>query len=110
MFVLSRFRIGKAEYYGIEEPLHDFSIIQLFNLVNLANKTGLLTVENNSTSAKVFFKREAYSGPDEQRAGYYSDVVTAQGRQDYFGPSGVILRARSQTDKELGCCSSFRLL
>jgi len=84
--------------------LHDFSVTQLFNLVNLAGKTGLLTVENNSTSARVFFKegkliQARLSG--EQDASLTTLLLKA-GKITPEQAELVQRRARNQTDRELG--------
>ncbi len=41
---------------ALKGNLRDFSITQLLNLVNLANKTGLLRIEQNGTVASSYFK------------------------------------------------------
>lgn len=84
--------------------LHDFSITQLFNLVNLASKTGLLTVENNSASARVFFKegKLVQVQTNDERD---TNLVKLLLKADKISPEQaevVLRRARTQTDKELG--------
>jgi hypothetical protein len=83
--------------------LHDFNITQLFNLVNLARKTGLLTVENNSEACKVFFKegKLIQAESDRDRPSLTSLLLKA-GRISAEQVESVAQRARSQTDKELG--------
>jgi hypothetical protein len=41
---------------ALKGNLHDFTITQLFNLVSLAAKTGVLVVETKAHNARVFFK------------------------------------------------------
>ena len=48
--------------------LRDFTITQLLNLINLANKTGTLVVEGPSQTAKVAFRdgKLAYAQIDQE--------------------------------------------
>ncbi len=89
---------------ALKGNLHDFSIIQLFNLVNLASKTGLLTVENNSTSAKVFFKEgkliQAQMSNDQDAT--LTSLLLKAGKITSEQAESIQQKARSQTDKELG--------
>ena len=83
--------------------LHDFSITQLFNLVNLASKTGSLTVQNNSKSSTVYFKEgkliQAELDGDESSL---TSLLLKAGKISSGQVESVAQRARSQTDKELG--------
>ena len=83
--------------------LHDFNITQLFNLVNLAGKTGMLTVESNSETSRVYFKegKLIQAELDGDRPSLTSLLLKA-GRISAEQVESVAQRARSQTDKELG--------
>ena len=87
----------------LKGSLHDFSITQLFNLVNLASKTGSLTVQNNSKSSKVYFKEgkliQAELDGDEPSL---TSLLLKAGKISSGQVESVAQRARSQTDKELG--------
>ncbi len=84
--------------------LHDFSITQLFNLVNLASKTGLLTVENNSASARVFFKegKLVQVQTNDEHGTNLVDLLLQAGKITSAQAEQVLQKARTQTDKELG--------
>lgn len=90
---------------ALKGNLHDFSVTQLFNLVSLAGKTGLLTVENNSKAAKVYFKQgklvQVELAGDKQASSLTSLLLKA-GTITSQQAESVEQRARSQTDKELG--------
>jgi len=83
--------------------LHHFNITQLFNLVNLASKTGLLTVENNSKASRVYFKegKLIQAELDRDRPSLTSLLLKAR-KISSEQVESVTQRARSQSDKELG--------
>jgi hypothetical protein len=41
---------------ALKGNLRDFNITQLLNLVNLARKTGALTIDGRGKQAKIYFK------------------------------------------------------
>jgi hypothetical protein len=88
---------------ALKGNLKDFSITQLFNLVHLAGKTGLLIVEDNSQSARVYFKQgklvqAALDGKEPNLA----TLLVKAGRISPDQAGSVVQRAKSETDKELG--------
>lgn len=88
---------------ALKGNLRDFSFTQLLNLINLARKTGALTLEGEGSTARLFFKEgklllASIIGQDEQ-------LTALLQRAGKISPSQAqIIRTRSQvnTDKELG--------
>lgn len=60
--------------------LRDFTITQLLNLINLANKTGTLVVEGPSETAKIAFRdgKLAYAQIDQEDGGLASVLHKAK--------------------------------
>jgi hypothetical protein len=83
--------------------LRDFSITQLLNLINLANKTGVLVVEGPSETAEVAFRdgKLAYAAIDQEDGSLASvlhktrKISSAQYRIIQQGAADI-------SDKELG--------
>lgn len=88
---------------ALKGNLNDFSIAQLFNLAHLAAKTGLLTVEDNSRSARVYFKQgklvQATLDGEEPRL---TTLLMKAGMISSEQAESAVERAKSETDKELG--------
>jgi hypothetical protein len=88
---------------ALKGKLKDFNITQLFNLVNLARKTGSLTIGQKGKKAKMYFKegKLVYALLDGQDVGLISMLHKA--RKISEEQSRVIRsRAETDTDKELG--------
>ena len=88
---------------ALKGNLKDFSTTQLLNLINLARKTGALTIESDSATAQMFFKEgklvhASITGQDDQLTSILqkSGKITAE--------QARVIKTRSQvnTDKELG--------
>lgn len=88
---------------ALKGNLRDFSVTQLFNLINLARKTGSLTIEANGGRAEICFKegKLVYASMDGQDVGLVGMLQKA-GKISH--EQGRIIRSRSKTnaDKELG--------
>jgi hypothetical protein len=83
--------------------LRDFTISQLLNLINLANKTGTLIVEGPSETAEVAFRngKLAYAQIDQEESGLASVLFKAK----KISPGqyrSIQQRASNISDKELG--------
>ncbi len=83
--------------------LKDFSVAQLLNLINLAQKTGTLVVDGPSEQAHVAFRdgKLAYAriGQDDSRL---ATVLHNANRLTLNQYRGIMARAGRTTDKELG--------
>lgn len=88
---------------ALKGNLRDFTITQLLNLVNLAQKTGTLVIQGSSQTAKITFRegKLAYAEMTNEENGLGSIlhktkiITTAQ-----YGT--IQARAVNMTDKELG--------
>jgi len=83
--------------------LRDFTISQLLNLINLANKTGTLVVEGPSETAEVAFRngKLAYAQIDQEESSLASVLYKAK----KISPGqyrSIQQRASNISDKELG--------
>lgn len=97
---------------ALKGNLRDFSLHQLLNLINLAHKTGALTVapdpllrlsNGKSAPASLFFREgrlihAAYEG----KSARLTDVLVQVGRLAPEQAQAVRQRSRVDTDKELG--------
>ncbi len=83
--------------------LRDFGITQLLNLINLARKTGALTVEGRGNEVKIYFREGKLvyaflNGQDEGLTGMLRKAGKISAEQ-----SRVIgIRSETSSDKELG--------
>lgn len=88
---------------AIKGNLHDFTLTQLLNLINLAQKTGTLVVEGSNEAVEVFFKdgKLAYAQcghEDNSLAGILHKSQLISQRQY----SGIKANINGMSDKELG--------
>jgi len=89
---------------ALKGNLHDFTITQLFNLVNLAGKTGMLVIETKAHNAQVFFKDGKLVQSHLDQDGQNNDLVTIllkAGKINADQAKLVRQRAATRTDKEL---------
>ncbi len=88
---------------ALKGNLRDFSTTQLLNLINLARKTGALTIESEEGSAKMYFKEgklvhASLSGQD----GHLTSMLLKTGKITPEQSRTIEARAKVNTDKELG--------
>ena len=88
---------------ALKGNLRDFSTTRLFNLINLACKTGLLTIQNDGATARMYFKagkliHAALAGQD----GRLTNMLLKTGRISADQSKAIQARAQTKTDKELG--------
>jgi hypothetical protein len=88
---------------ALKGDLRDFPITSLFNLVNLANKTGMLVLQSHNRSANVYFRDgkliQAVIGSQPEDL---ASLLLRGGRITTEQAGFIRQRARTQTDKELG--------
>ncbi len=91
---------------ALKGNLRDFSLHQLLNLINLAHKTGALTVrgENGSSESAYLFFREGklIHASFEGRPARLTDILVKVGKISPEQATAVRERSRVDTDKELG--------
>src|SRR4030042_4405905 len=88
---------------ALKGNLRDFSVLQIFNLVNLARKTGTLTLEGPNVAAWVSFREgKLIHPPLGNEDGTLLGVLAKAGK---IGPQQTKIikqNAADKTDKELG--------
>ncbi len=88
---------------ALKGNLRDFSTAQLLNLINLAQKTGQLVVENPRESVRVYFRdgKLAYA----QQGGEENGLATILYKAKYLSAAQQRIineKAKQMSDKELG--------
>ena len=88
---------------ALKGNLKDFNVTQLFNLINLARKTGSLTIEGRGKKAEVCFKegKLVYASLNGQEDGLVGMLEKA-GKISQEQSRVVRARSKSNADKELG--------
>lgn len=88
---------------ALKGNLRDFSVLQLFNLINLARKTGTLTVEGPKVAAWVSFRSgkliHAQMGNED---GTLLGVLVRASKLDKRQSTQLREHAQGKSDKELG--------
>jgi len=83
--------------------LRDFSFTQILNLVNLARKTGSLTVEGSGEIARVYFRDGKLAFAQIGREENDLSAILARSRKITNNQARVIHeRTKGRTDKEVG--------
>jgi len=88
---------------ALKGNLRDFSTTQLLNLINLARKTGMLTIESDGMTSHLYFKEgklilAALAGQDNQ----LTAVLQKSGKITPEQARVIKTRSQINTDKELG--------
>jgi hypothetical protein len=88
---------------ALKGNLRDFSTTQLLNLINLARKTGMLTIESDGMTSHLFFKEgklvlASLAGQDNQ----LTAVLQKSGKITPEQARVIKTRSQINTDKELG--------
>jgi hypothetical protein len=88
---------------ALKGNLRDFSTTQLLNLINLARKTGALTIEAQGTSARLFFREgkliHAFLG---DRDGHLANILLKAGKLSAEQSRAIRAHSEIGSDKELG--------
>lgn len=83
--------------------LRDFSFTQVLNLINLARKTGMLSVEGPGEMARLYFRDGNLAFAQIGREDNDLSAILARSRKITANQARVIHeRARGKTDKEVG--------
>jgi hypothetical protein len=92
---------------ALQGNLRDFSVTQLLNLINLANKTGALIIQGPNEKARLIFRQgklayaEMGNGQDNP-SGSLASVLHRTEKINDAQLNTLRLRAASMSDKELG--------
>ncbi len=88
---------------ALKGNLRDFSTTQLLNLINLARKTGALTIEAQGTSARLFFREgkliHASLGDQD---GHLANMLLKAGKLSAEQSRAIQAHSEVDSDKELG--------
>ena len=88
---------------ALKGNLRDFSTTQLLNLVNLARKTGLLTVQSQNVTARLYFREgkliHAHMGSED---GNLAQMLLKAGKLSAEQVKKIKARDEVDSDKQLG--------
>ncbi len=88
---------------ALKGNLRDFSTTQLLNLINLARKTGALTIEARGTSARLFFKEgKLIHASLGDRDGHLANMLLKAGKLSAEQSRAIQSHSEIGSDKELG--------
>ncbi|MBK6328749.1 MAG: DUF4388 domain-containing protein [Chloroflexi bacterium] len=89
---------------ALKGNLRDFSTTQLLNLINLARKTGTLTIQHDGDSAQLSFREGkliyAFMGQDTEN--HLAQILHDAGKLSEEQARIIQLRAKGTSDKQLG--------
>ena len=88
---------------ALKGNLQDFSTTQLLNLINLARKTGTLTIDANNVRSRLCFKegKLIYATKNDQ-SGHLAAVLQQAGKLTQEQAQAIQSRSDIKNDKELG--------
>ena len=88
---------------ALKGNLRDFSTTQLLNLVNLARKTGLLMIQSQADTARLYFRDgkliHANIGTEDS---HLADMLLTAGKLSADQVKTIRAQAEMQSDKQLG--------
>jgi len=87
---------------ALKGNLRDFSMAQLLNLINLARKTGVLSVRGKASAKAYFREGKLLRAHWEDRNGRITDILVKAGKITPEQGQAIEAQARVNTDKELG--------
>jgi hypothetical protein len=83
--------------------LRDFSTTQLLNLVNLARKTGAMTIEVENDMASLYFREgKLIHASTKERQGHLADMLLYSGKLSEEQARAVTSKSQTPSDKALG--------
>jgi hypothetical protein len=88
---------------ALKGNLRDFSLTQILNLINLARKTGTLSIEVSGQQAQMWFKEGSliFASSDNQD-GHLAQVLYRAGKLSQDQTRLILSRAGTTNDKRLG--------
>jgi hypothetical protein len=89
---------------ALKGNLRDFSTTQLLNLINLARKTGTLTIQHNSDTAQMSFRegKLIYAFMGEESENHLAQILHNAGKLSEEQARLIQMRAKGTSDKQLG--------
>jgi hypothetical protein len=89
---------------ALKGNLRDFSTTQLLNLINLARKTGTLTIQNNREVAHMSFRegKLVYAHTGDENSSHLAQILQNAGKLSEEQARIIETRASGRSDKQLG--------
>lgn len=89
---------------ALKGNLRDFSTTQLLNLINLARKTGTLSIQNNGEDAHMSFKegKLIYAYMGEPRSNHLAQILHQAGKLSKEQAHIIETRVQGKTDRQIG--------
>ncbi len=90
---------------ALKGNLRDFSTTQLLNLINLARKTGTLTIQSDDSHAANISFREGkliYAHMDNEAGSHLAHILHSSGKLSQEQTTVIQTHAKNKTDKQLG--------
>ncbi len=88
---------------ALKGNLRDFSITQLLNLINLARKTGTLSIEATGQQAQIWFKEgQLVFASLGNHDGHLVQLLFKAGKLSQEQTRTILSRAKTTNDKQLG--------
>lgn len=89
---------------ALKGNLRDFSTTQLLNLINLARKTGTLTIQSNGEVAHMSFRegKLIYAHVGAERNNYLAQILHGSGKLSKKQAHIIETRVTGKSDKQIG--------
>lgn len=89
---------------ALKGNLRDFSTTQLLNLINLARKTGTLTIQHDGDSAHMSFRegKLIYAYMGEEVGNHLAKILQNTGKLSAEQAQIILAHAEGKSDKQLG--------
>ena len=89
---------------ALKGNLRDFSTTQLLNLINLARKTGTLTIQNNGEVAHMSFRegKLIYAHVGAARENHLAQILHSAGKLSKQQAHIIETRVKGKSDKQIG--------
>lgn len=89
---------------ALKGNLRDFSTTQLLNLINLARKTGTLTIQHNGDAANMAFRegKLIYASQEDVDGNHLITILQAGGKLTGEQAAIINKHAQGKSDKQLG--------
>lgn len=89
---------------ALKGNLRDFSTTQLLNLINLARKTGTLTIQHDGDSAHMSFRegKLIYAYMGEEVGNHLAKILQNSGKLSAEQAQIILAHAEGKSDKQLG--------
>lgn len=89
---------------ALKGNLRDFSTTQLLNLINLARKTGTLSIQNNGEEAHMSFQegKLIYAYMGEDRSNHLAQILHKAGKLSKEQAHIIETKVQGKTDRQIG--------